>query len=114
MITDIYLKCESRRLIIDTKYYTNTLQKSLHGSESFNSNNLYQLFAYLKNVAAAGESDVVCEGMLLYPQVQGSLRETYVIQGHPVTIATIDLARPWPAITDYLLALIEPPATTPN
>jgi 5-methylcytosine-specific restriction enzyme subunit McrC len=44
--------------------------------------------------------------MLLYPEVHRSLRETYLIQGHPVTIATIDLAKPWQEIEKALLALV--------
>lgn len=107
MVTDIYLKGEGRRLIIDTKYYANALQRSLYGSVSFQSGNLYQLFAYLKNVAA-DPLFVGCEGMLLYPMNGTALRETYRIQGHPITVATIDLAQPWPAIYDDLLSLIEP------
>lgn len=107
MITDIYLKSTSRRLIIDTKYYANALQRGRYGSDSFQSGNLYQLFAYLKN-AAADPLFVGCEGMLLYPMNGTALRETYRIQGHLITIATIDLGQPWSAISDDLLSLIKP------
>ncbi len=106
MVTDIYLKSANRRLIIDTKYYANALQRNQYGGESFQSGNLYQLFAYLKN-AAADPLFAGCEGMLLYPLNGTSLRETYRIQGHPITIATINLAQPWPAIAEDLLALID-------
>jgi 5-methylcytosine-specific restriction enzyme subunit McrC len=106
MLTDIYLKGAGRRLIIDTKYYANALQRSQYGSESFHSGSLYQLFAYLKN-AAADPLFAGCEGMLLYPLNGTSLRETYSIQGHPITVATINLAQPWPAIAEELLGLIE-------
>lgn len=67
MYVDVYLKGPQRRLIIDTKYYARALQQRLHGSESFHSGNLYQLFAYLKNAAAAPVF-AECEGMLLYPE----------------------------------------------
>lgn len=110
MFTDIYLKGADRRLIIDTKYYVNALQRNLHGSESFQSGNLYQLFAYLKN-AAADPLFADREGMLLYPLNGTSLRETYRIQGHPITVATIDLAQPWPTIAEDLLGLIKLAAT---
>lgn len=112
MIIDIYLRSKSRRLIIDTKYYTKALQQSPFGTPSFHSNNLYQIFAYLKN-AAAHEPFANWEGMLLYPKVGQQLRESYVINGHSITIATIDLAQPWPAIAGDLLDLLAPvPATT--
>jgi 5-methylcytosine-specific restriction enzyme subunit McrC len=67
----------------------------------------YQLFAYLKS-AAADPLFVGCEGMLLYPMNGMALCETYRIQGHPITVATIDLAQPWPASADNLLSLIKP------
>lgn len=107
MVTDIYLKGEGRRLIIDTKYYSHALQTGLYGSDSFQSGNLYQLFAYLKN-AAADPAFTGCEGMLLYPMNGTKLRETYLIQGHLITIATIDLAQPWPMISEDLLSLVKP------
>jgi 5-methylcytosine-specific restriction enzyme subunit McrC len=116
MITDVYLEGPVRRIIIDTKYYANSLQKSFHGSESYHSGNLYQLFAYLKNAAGADERFASCEGMLLYPQVGEALLESYEVQGHPITIATIDLAQPWRKISDDLLQLVaaHPPVLLRN
>lgn len=106
MITDIYLESPGRRIIIDTKYYANSLQKSFHARESYHSGNLYQLFSYLKNVAGTDERFTGCEGMLLYPKVGEALLESYSVQGHPITIATIDLAQPWRRISDDLLQLV--------
>lgn len=108
MIVDIYLKSPQRRLIIDTKYYAKAVQQSLHGSESFQSGNLYQLFAYLKN-AAADAAFAGSEGMLLYPEVGKSMRESFQIQGHAMTLATINLAQPWQSISEDLLGLLLPP-----
>lgn len=108
MIVDIFLRSAQRRLIIDTKYYAKALQQSLHGSESFQSGNLYQLFAYLKN-AAADPAFAGCEGILLYPKVGQSLRESFQIQGHSLTVATIDLAQPWQIISSDLLGLLSTP-----
>lgn len=109
MIADIYLKGAERRLIIDTKYYANALQRSLHGTESFQSSNLYQLFAYLKN-AATDPLFAGCEGMLLYPMNGNRLRETFLVQGHVIALATINLALPWPQIAESLLGLLDPAA----
>lgn len=103
MIVDIYLRSDNRRIIIDTKYYANALQ-SRDGSESFHSGNLYQLFAYLKNVSGQDRSFAQVEGMLLYPCVGVALDETFLIQGHPIKVATVDLAQPWSAIRAQLLA----------
>ena len=108
MIVDVYLKSPMRKLIIDTKYYAKALQKSMHGSESFHSGNFYQVFSYLKNAAGRDPDFVGCEGMLLYPQVHQSMHELYQIQGHQFTVATVDLAVPWPEIHRRLLEIIAP------
>lgn len=108
MIVDVYLRSAQRRLIIDTKYYAKALQQSLYGSESFQSANLYQLFSYLKN-AAVDPAFGGCEGMLLYPQVGQPLTEIFSIQGHQVTVATVNLDQPWRRVSDALLALLSPP-----
>lgn len=105
MRTDVYLVSDSRRIIMDTKYYAEALQEH-HGSASFRSENLYQLFAYLRNDAAWNPDLVIGEGILLYPEVKQSLDATYSVHGHPVRLATVDLARPWQQIEDRLTSLI--------
>jgi 5-methylcytosine-specific restriction enzyme subunit McrC len=107
MVVDIYLRSDDRRIIIDTKYYANA-QQSREGSESFHSGNLYQLFAYLKNAVGQDRSFAKAEGMLLYPCVNVALDETFLIQGHSIKIATVDLAAPWMAIRAQLLAHVKP------
>jgi 5-methylcytosine-specific restriction enzyme subunit McrC len=105
MRTDVYLESAARRIIIDTKYYADALQQH-HGSPSFRSENLYQLFAYLRNDAIAEPTLAVAEGMLLYPQVRQSLDTTYVVHGHRVRLATVDLAAAWPDVERRLGDLI--------
>ena len=106
METDISLRDEGRTIIIDTKYYQETLQ-TYYGSESFHSAHLYQLFAYLKNLEPRGGNDAVAEGILLYPTVSRSLKEMYHMQGHRMRISTVDLNQDWKAIHSELLSLIE-------
>ena len=73
METDISLRDSNRTIIIDTKYYRKTLQ-SYFNSETIHSQNLYQLFAYMKNLESKDEQDAHAEGMLLYPVVNKKLR----------------------------------------
>lgn len=105
MRVDVFLRNAARRIIIDTKYYANALQ-AYHGSESFHSGNLYQLFSYLKNAAGADPSFEGAEGMLLYPAAGVELHEKFRIQGHDVTVATVDLAKPWQEVHQQLLDLV--------
>lgn len=108
MRVDVFLRARDRRIIIDTKYYAEALQ-SYHGTKSFHSENLYQLFSYLRNAAGNSSEFAGAEGMLLYPCAGTSLNETFIVQGHPVTVATVDLSAPWPAVKAQLLNLLTPP-----
>jgi 5-methylcytosine-specific restriction enzyme subunit McrC len=106
MVTDIFLCADDRRIIVDTKYSASSLVEH-HGKKSVRSENLYQLFAYLKNAEARGPEFHATEGMLLYPAVNDSLCASFNIQGHRVTVATVDLNQPWPQIRTELLSLIK-------
>lgn len=48
MQTDISLESSDRKIIMDTKFYQDTLTKNF-GSRKLISGNLYQLFSYLSN-----------------------------------------------------------------
>jgi 5-methylcytosine-specific restriction enzyme subunit McrC len=105
MRTDVYLRSQTRRIIIDTKYYASALQQ-YHGAESFRSSNLYQIFSYLKNAAAQDAHFERADGILLYPQVGSSLNEIFEVQGHKIAIITLDLAQPWTMIDSSLRSVI--------
>lgn len=105
MRVDVFLRGMQRKIIIDTKYYAEAL-RVYHGSPSFHSGNLYQIFSYLKNAAGRDGTFDSAEGMLLYPQVNDALDSSYRIQGHRIKIATLNLAQPWPHIHARLLSLI--------
>jgi 5-methylcytosine-specific restriction enzyme subunit McrC len=105
MQVDIFLRSSERRIIIDTKYYSEALQ-SHRGSKSFHSDNLYQIFSYLRNAAAADHAFADCEGILLYPCTELSLNELFAIQKHKLRIATVDLNQPWQQIGKRLLSLV--------
>jgi 5-methylcytosine-specific restriction enzyme subunit McrC len=50
MKSDITLSYGSKTLIIDTKYYSHTMQSNpMFNSAILNSQNLYQIFYYVKN-----------------------------------------------------------------
>lgn len=108
MQTDISLESLSRRIIIDTKFYRDVLQQRPGYTRSFRSENLYQLFSYLKNSAPSAESEPPVEGMLIYPENGQELDGQFMIQGHRVRIATVDLCQPWQGIDSRLKSLIAP------
>lgn len=104
MRVDVFLRSPEREIIIDTKYYAEAMQ-SYYGSKSFKSNNLYQLYSYLKNYAPIAGREIKLDGMLIYPQVEGHIDARFDIQGHEVRLATLDLASEWRDIRERLLQL---------
>jgi 5-methylcytosine-specific restriction enzyme subunit McrC len=106
MRTDVSLDSRTRKVIIDTKYYASTLQ-TYHQGGTVHSQNLYQLFTYLRNLDPP-PSALPVEGILLYPTVDTTLDLRFNVHGHPVRVATVDLNAPWTAIRVRLLDLILP------
>jgi 5-methylcytosine-specific restriction enzyme subunit McrC len=105
MRTDISLASSSRRIVIDTKYYRETLS-GYYDKKSIHSGNMYQLFSYVKNLQIMEDEGRMVEGMLLYPTVGTSLDLKYRLQGHSIRIATVDLNSDWKTIHDRLLDLL--------
>ncbi len=100
MQTDVSIKINDRKLIIDAKYYKETLQK-YYDSEKIHSQHLYQLFAYLKN-----QENTEAEGILIYPTVQKSLSLVYSHEGHKIRIETLNLNQDWRGVKSDLLRVI--------
>lgn len=105
MLTDVVLRDKQRTIVIDAKYYKETLQTH-YDKETVRSLHLYQLFAYLKNLEPRGGVDAQAEGILLYPVVDQNIRLSYQIPGHMVRIRTVDLSRPWQEIHNDLLQIV--------
>lgn len=106
MQTDISLTSENRKIIIDTKYYAEVFTSNL-GTAKFRSNNLYQIFAYLKNGEAKGGLNLQAEGILLYPMVDEEVDADFLIQGHKVKIRTVNLNQDWELIHNRLLEIVQ-------
>lgn len=108
MRTDISIISPHDRLIIDTKFYREALAGNQGGALKFVSDNLYQIYAYLRTQEGRGENFLKARGMLLYPTVNYELNERMNIQGHEILVSTLDLAKPWELIEERLLRYVEP------
>jgi len=106
MQTDISLVSINRKIIIDTKYYKEALRKN-YNKEKIISNNLYQIFSYLKNVEVKDKISKKCEGILLYPVVKKEINLRYKISNHKLFIKTINLSQDWKNIHKDLIKIIE-------
>jgi len=105
MLTDITLRRGKRKIIIDTKYYKEAFQNK-YNSSKINSNNLYQLFAYLKNQETNSEITQNCEGILLYPSVQNDFIHSFKHENHKISIISLNLNQDWYNIRTELFKII--------
>lgn len=117
MITDVMLEYGDRTLIIDTKWYSRTMQSHpVYGSLTFFSQNLYQIFAYVKNRIGASTGKVA--GILLYAKTDECITpdDDFIIGGSPISLKTLDLGQDWSAVRERLDSLTEwlVPAGAPN
>lgn len=105
MKTDITLTCGERTLIIDAKYYERNLREQ-YGKVSIPTDNLYQIFTYVKTKenALAGDPHEKVSGMLLYAQTEedGAFNNEYQIMGNCVCVRTLDLSGDFQSIKNQL------------
>ena len=105
MQSDIYLKKDNTILIIDAKYYTRTMQVQ-YDKHTFHSNNLYQIFTYVKNTESLFEGkEHTVSGMLLYAKTDEEITpdgQTYHMSGNKISIGTLDLNKPFEDIKEQL------------
>ncbi len=93
MQSDIMLSYQkgeiNKTLIIDAKYYAHTTQIQ-YDVHTLHSNNLYQIFTYVKNKATKGGE---VSGMLLYAKTDEEIypNNEYKMSGNKITVRTLDL-----------------------
>ena len=113
MITDIVLNRHqlfnsvggSQRIVIDTKF-TSITTVGLHGNQTFKSENIYQMYAYLRSQEDAGDPpSLTSAGVLLYPSMGEDYDAAGTIQGHRVRFATVNLAADTHTIRRQLLRI---------
>ncbi|MGI5906689.1 MAG: 5-methylcytosine-specific restriction endonuclease system specificity protein McrC [Candidatus Pararuminococcus gallinarum] len=106
MQTDITLRYGGKTLIIDAKYYTHTMQSQFN-SYTLHSNNLYQIFTYVKNMDTSGSGSV--SGMLLYAKTGEAITPDcdFPIGGNRISVKTLDLNCDFKLIAEQLDEIAE-------
>lgn len=106
MLTDVTLRSGRRTLIIDTKYFAQSMQVGRWGKATNHSNNLYQMLAYTKNADIHGDGSV--SGLLLYARTNEPEQPDLdlVIQGNRIGARTLDLGQPWSQIRAQLEGIL--------
>ena len=108
MQSDITLSKDKHVLIIDAKYYTSTLQTQ-YNTSTLHSNNLYQIFTYVKNKDAAFKDQPhKVSGMLLYARTDETIQpdNEYYMSGNRISVKTLDLNRDFSDIRTQLNEIV--------
>ena len=109
MQSDIHLQKGNTVLIIDAKYYSHTTQTQ-YDKHTLHSNNMYQIFAYVKNRDYEfGEEEHTVSGMLLYAKTEEEVQPDHVYQmhGNQISVRTLDLNLPFVDIAGQLNQIAE-------
>jgi len=106
MQTDITLRLDDIVLIIDAKYYGHTLQKQ-YDKYSLHSNNIYQIFTYVKNQDKECTGNV--SGLLLYAKTEEAITPDFLFNmgGNRIGAKTLDLNMEFSKIAAQLDAIAE-------
>ena len=90
MQSDIMLTRGEKTLIIDAKYYSHATQVQF-GKHTLHSNNVYQIFAYVKNKDVGNTGNVA--GLLLYAKTDEEIIPdmSVVMSGNQISAKTLDL-----------------------
>ena len=108
MQSDIMLTYKDQVLIIDAKYYSHTMQMQ-YDTYTLHSNNLYQIFTYVKNEEAELKSTPhKVSGMLLYARTDEAVQPdgTYQMSGNRISVRTLDLNCDFSEISAQLDAIV--------
>ncbi|MCH4019926.1 MAG: 5-methylcytosine-specific restriction endonuclease system specificity protein McrC [Erysipelotrichaceae bacterium] len=109
MQSDIMLSKGDKILIIDAKYYEKSLV-TYYGKQHLHSQNLYQIFTYVKNKEAElRDRPHEVAGMLLYAKTDEEIspNSTYYMDGNQISVKTLDLNQDFAAITMQLNQIVE-------
>ena len=109
MQSDISLQKDNTVLIIDAKYYSHTTQVK-YDKHTLYSNNLYQIFTYVKNKDyELRQQEHEVSGMLLYAKTDEDIQpdNVYQMSGNKISVKTLDLNLPFSDISRQLNDIVK-------
>lgn len=106
MYTDTVIERNGKKLIIDAKYYTKSMQQRFD-KETFRSNNMYQIYAYVKNEDKDNTGDV--SGMLLYAKTDKEDLgwNSYMMGNNEIIITNLDLSKDFSYIEEQFKSFVD-------
>lgn len=107
MKTDTTLSDGHHSLIIDTKYYSRSMQTQIqYDSYTIHSQNLYQIFTYVKNCDVEARGNV--SGLILYAKTNEAITPDcdFFISGNKISAKTLDLNQDFNLISNQLDSIV--------
>ena len=105
MITDVTLESPEEKIIIDAKFYRETLVTN-YSQPKIRSGHLYQLFSYLMNQRSSDARTQKARGLLLYPTVEEDYDLDFTYESHGISIKTVNLNTNWKGIDRRLKEIV--------
>jgi 5-methylcytosine-specific restriction enzyme subunit McrC len=107
MYSDVTLVSNSKKLIIEAKYYSRMMQ-TYRDAVTVRSAHLYQIYAYVRNENKDSADQGQVTGALLYAKTDESVipNDEYILGGNRFIIKTLDLNTPFNEIDRQLRALV--------
>jgi len=105
MQTDLVLQKDKKILIVDAKFYSESMVSRFEGGAAKQkSGNLYQIFTYINNWKK-GRDEIVA-GMLLYAKTTALNQPNHIyrIKGNQIFVVSLDLQQDFDGIKENLLA----------
>lgn len=103
MKSDVTLTYKGFNLIIDAKYYKESMQSGRYSSKkTIHSENLYQIYTYVKNKDT--DKKGIVSGMLLYAKTDEDISPdfTYKLDGNIIKVKNLDLGTDFKNIAEQL------------
>ena len=108
MKSDITLEYRGKVTIIDAKFYSKMFQYNpIYHSKTLRSENLYQIFTYVKNRDINNDGSV--SGVLLYAKTEDeeNLDKTYILNKSQISVKSLDLNQDFGTIRSSLNTIAE-------
>lgn len=107
MKTDISIIAPFGKIIIDAKYYRQSLTQHFN-TEKIKSENLYQLFSYLMNQRKIDDpATLQTTGILIYPTTNQELNLSFKYENHTIKINTVNLNTHWTLVEQRLKQIVQ-------
>ena len=105
MRTDIVVNLPDKVIVIDTKYYSKSLQTGQFGNKTIYSEHVYQMFAYVSNINLQYTKPV--EGIVLYAFAGEIVDSEYLIHGNKIKFITLGMDCEWDKVREQLMNLVK-------